>query len=106
MLQSSFILQCPDCSRILTFSSDQTTIIICQSCGSVIKRKKEGTLQTKPQFIVSNKAEIIQPGTTGIWESQSFTVSGRFRAWFEESVFNYWTIQFSNGEIAWLGEGY
>jgi predicted RNA-binding Zn-ribbon protein involved in translation (DUF1610 family) len=106
MPQSSYILQCPDCPGVLHFSSDQSTIIICPSCGSVIKRNKEGALQSKPQFIVSIKSEIIQPGTTGVWESRPFTVLGRFRAWFEESVFNYWTIQFSNGEIAWLGEGY
>lgn len=106
MPQSPYILYCPTCTRVLNFSNDHTTITICQSCGSVVNRKKDKTLQAKPQLIVSNKAAIIQPGTTGIWQGQSFHVLGRFRAWFEESVFNYWTIQFNDGETAWLGEGY
>jgi hypothetical protein len=105
-MQSTFIHQCPECSHLLSFSSDQTNIIICQSCQSTINRNSDGGLQNKPQFPILNKVEIIQPGTTGVWEKQAFTVLGRFRAWFEESVFNYWTLQFSNGEIAWLGEGY
>ena len=60
----------------------------------------------KPHFTIINNRGIIQPGTTGKWEKKDFTVLGRFRAWFEESVFNYWTIVFADGEHAWLAEGY
>src|SRR5687768_7196983 len=105
-MQSTFIHQCPVCSHLLPFSGDQTNIIICQSCQSTINRNSDGGLQNKPQFPILDKVEVIQPGTTGVWEKQAFTVLGRFRTWFEESVFNYWTLQFSNGEIVWLGEGY
>jgi hypothetical protein len=49
---------------------------------------------------------VIQPGTEGQWNNQSFRVLGRFRAWIEEFVFNYWTIEFADGRLAYLGEGY
>src|SRR4051812_48179866 len=104
-MPQSTILQCPGCSRLLNFASDQTTMITCDSCTAVVKRTN-GILPLEPRLIVLHNTEIIQPGTTGLWENQSFSVLGRFRAWFEESLFNYWTIQFSNRQIAWLGEGY
>lgn len=49
---------------------------------------------------------MVQPGTEGIWQDRAFTVLGRFRSWFSAAVFNYWTIAFSDGELAYLGEGY
>lgn len=105
-MASSILLQCPDCSRLLYFASDKTTITTCTACGTVVWRQKDGTVIAKPQHKVNQITEIIQPGTTGSWNGKNFTVLGRFRAWFEEFVFNYWTIQFADGEIAWLGEGY
>ena len=105
-MHSVFIQQCPECSHLLSFTASHTNIIVCQSCRSTINRNKDGSLVSKPQLTILNNAGIIQPGTTGKWEKKEFTVLGRFRAWFEESVFNYWTIVFSNGDHAWLGEGY
>ncbi|PZR26364.1 MAG: hypothetical protein DI535_14685 [Citrobacter freundii] len=105
-MAASSISQCPDCSRIIHFSSDLTNMGICGSCGTIVWRTMAGIISRSPQFPILQKNEIIQPGTTGTWQSERFTVLGRFRAWFEESVFNYWTISFDNGRIAWLGEGY
>ncbi len=105
-MHSVFIQQCPECSHLLSFTAGHTNIIVCQSCNSTINRNKDGSLVGKPHLTILNNKGIIQPGSTGIWEKKDFTVLGRFRAWFEESVFNYWTIVFSNGDTAWLGEGY
>jgi len=65
-----------------------------------------GEAETTSQFPLLQKNDVIQPGTTGKWQSERFTVLGRFRVWLEESVFNYWTVSFDNGRVAWLGEGY
>ena len=105
-MHSSIIQTCPECSRVLSFSSSNTNIIVCHSCYSTINRNTDGSLVKKPHFTILNNRGIIQPGSTGKWEKKDFTVLGRFRAWFEESVFNYWTIVFADGENAWLGEGY
>lgn len=50
--------------------------------------------------------EILQIGTTGFYETKSFKIVGRIRTWFEESVFNYWTVQFADNSKAVLSEGY
>ena len=105
-MASSILLQCPDCSRLINFTSDKTTITRCTACGTVVWRQMDGSVIAKPQHTINEITEIIQPGTTGRWKEKNFIVLGRFRAWFEEFVFNYWTIQFADGEIAWLGEGY
>lgn len=100
------IQQCPDCGKVISFSSDRSLIIICPLCGAVVRRKFTGELYTKPHWLVSNSNDIIQPGATGTFQGEQFTVLGRIRAWFSEAIFNYWTIQFSNGNVALLAEGY
>ncbi|MGB8192799.1 MAG: DUF4178 domain-containing protein [Chitinophagaceae bacterium] len=104
-MSSTIIPQCPKCGRVLTFSHEQVNILQC-ACGAVINRKEGGTLIEKPFFVIQNKIELIQPGSFGKWKDRDFKVLGRFRGWFEESVFNYWTILFNDGELAYLGEGY
>ncbi|HEY0678146.1 MAG TPA: DUF4178 domain-containing protein [Chitinophagaceae bacterium] len=102
---SSSILQCPACGRVLYFSHRETNVLVC-NCTEVIKRDLSGKLSLSTVKIIPDPSEVIQPGTNGIWEGKTFKVTGRFRAWFEESVFNYWTILFNDGELAYLGEGY
>ena len=98
------IQQCPACSRILHFSHRETTLLQC-TCGCVIQRK-EGSLVKKSFQIIRQPVAIIQPGTEGRWNGKTFKVSGRFRAWIKESVYNYWTIIFEDDTIGYLGEGY
>ena len=104
-MSSTVIPQCPKCARVLHFSDEQVNIIQCE-CGAVISRREGGALVVKTFYPILQKVELIQPGTFGKWNGKDFKVLGRFRGWFEESVFNYWTILFNDGEIAYLGEGY
>ncbi|MFT3932233.1 MAG: DUF4178 domain-containing protein [Chitinophagaceae bacterium] len=100
------IQQCPDCGRIISFISDKSTITQCASCGAVIRKKASGEIYAGPQLVVVYKNDIIQPGTTGKFNEKSFRVLGRIRVWCSESVFNYWTILFSDGQQALLAEAY
>lgn len=103
----SGLSQCPGCSRVILFSNDSTNMIVCENCGVVAWRDhKRGLITGSYQFSIKEKNDVIQPGTTGKWKDKAFTVLGRFRVWLEESVYNYWTIRFDSGDIAWLGEGY
>ena len=104
-MSASVIPQCPSCSRTLYFSHGETNIISCV-CGTVVEKKEDGGLVSKPYYIIQQPFDRIQPGTTGKWDGKGFTVLGRFRVWLEESVYNYWTILFSDGELGYLGEGY
>lgn len=104
MITQPSLLQCPECARVLHFSHEDTNAIRCE-CGSVIGRTG-GVLASKSVFAVQENFGIIQPGTEGEWNGRKFRVLGRFRAWIEEFVFNYWTILFDDGQMTLLGEGY
>jgi hypothetical protein len=98
--------QCSVCKRPVSFSHPDTNIIQC-SCGNVNMRDEFGTISSKAFRILLDPTDPIQPGTTGLWYGgTSFKVLGRIRAWFENSVFNYWTVLFEDGTLRWLGEGY
>jgi len=99
------IHQCPNCSRVVKFSSPHTTITVCV-CGTVLNRMGDGTIIPRPFATVANTADVIAPGTTGQWRGRSFTVTGRFRIWADETVFSYWTILFQDDSYAYLLEGY
>lgn len=101
----STIQQCPGCGKVTRFTHDGTNLTVCGSCHKAIAFVSDKLVITEHGRVLVNLG-MIQPGTTGQWENQSFTVLGRFRAWFEESVFNFWTIRFTNNELAWLAEGY
>ena len=96
--------QCPDCGRLISFSNEVTNLLACQ-CGNVLF-KNQGQVVKRSFYIIQQSNDIIQPGTEGKWESKNFKVTGRIRSWFDEFVFNYWTIIFNDGSTGYLGEGY
>lgn len=102
---STFVTPCPVCQRMASFSHSGTNLIEC-TCGAVLQRKDKQELSTVPVSIVLNKRSGIQPGSKGKWNGRSFTVLGRIYCWFEEAVFNYWTIRWEDDTLGWLGESY
>lgn len=97
---------CPACSRNISFISAATNFRVCDSCGAVIRRTKNGQTETVKQPLVSYTADRIQPGTTGFFEGSRFTVTGRFQVWTDDVVFNYWTVCSDDQITEWLAEGY
>ena len=97
---------CPFCSRAISFTNPNNNLIICASCRKSVVRDSYNRLSTQAIPAVEQAVSVIQVGTTWIWKDQQFRVLGRIRAWFDESVFSYWTILTDDGNIAWLGEGY
>ncbi len=101
----SLIQQCPECNRVLNLKSAHLSHWHCQ-CGCMLFLAEDGSLKTTLIHSISSFLEIIKPGTKGSWNGNAFTVSGRFRLWFIENVFNYWTIELQDGSIKILGEAY
>lgn len=99
------IHQCPNCSRVIKFSTPHTTVSVCV-CGTVLNRMGDGSIIPRPFATVVNTADVIAPGTTGQWNGKPFTITGRFRTWGDETVFSYWTILFQDQSFAYLLEGY
>jgi len=99
------ITSCPGCQKSLSFTNPYTQLQVC-TCGTVVERTEYGTFNAKPIGVLLHKHSFIQPGSTGEWESKKFTVLGRCFCWFDENVFSYWTIEWADRTVAWLGEGY
>lgn len=95
---------CPSCGNGVALSHPGVTLATCK-CGDTSFLDVHGKPFKKAVFQIFAPSEQIQPGSTGEWNGKSFQVLGRFRAWFEESVWNYWTIAFED-HLAYLGEGY
>ena len=100
------ISQCPGCSAVIIFTSSHTQFKVCSTCGATILKRIDGTLVREVGALLEQKNSIIQPGTTGIWKGKAFTIVGRFLAWFDHTVFNYWTIHYSDQQYGLLAEGY
>jgi hypothetical protein len=103
-MAESLLQACPQCRRMLYFSHSETTLMHC-TCGATVQRK-DGEMEARPFYTILQPTGSIQPGAEGSWNEKKFRVTGRIRAWFEASIFNYWTIIWDDGAIGYLGEGY
>ncbi|MFT3909204.1 MAG: DUF4178 domain-containing protein [Ferruginibacter sp.] len=98
------MLQCPSCSSILNFTSEQTNVTEC-SCGKVIAIKDGSPVDTRITA-ATHSIEFIVQGTKGVWQGKPFKVTGRLLTRGEDWLFNYWNIVFNDGEKAYLAESY
>lgn len=100
------INECPSCKSIISFTGTSANGIVCRVCGTTLYHQSGQGLTEIAIQTSFPKTDYIQPGTTGTWNNQSFTVLGRFRAFFDKAAFNYWTIEWQNKQVAYLAEGY
>ena len=101
----STITPCPSCGKLISFVTGKPAYRVCD-CGKVIRQDENGQLHSTTERAVDVFPEIIQPGTTGVFNGKQFMVNGRLRLRFEESVMNYWDISFNDDNDYWLMEGY
>jgi hypothetical protein len=99
-------LPCTACDNPIEIAHPQVNLVHCTKCSRVYRYANEKLSDAGFCTIVFEKTEPIQPGTTGMWKEQAFTVLGRCRLYLNESVLNYWTIVSSDNKLAWLAEGY
>ena len=97
-------LTCPSCSAAVDFKNATNNVACCANKHTW--QRKDGELLSLEIPVIQQSADMIQPGTTGSWNDLPFTVTGRFRLWFDDSAFNYWTIDIGNRKIRYLAEGY
>lgn len=98
------ILSCPVCSRVSQLPSSGINLWLC-SCGTVIYRENE-VLKTNTVLALRDSESVFQPGVRGEWHKRKFQLTGRIRIWSAETVLNYWTVLFEDGELWFLEEGY
>lgn len=97
------LIECPSCKTLVQFKRMDTNLKTC-SCGAVVS---QSTLQSKIKLdSIKDPVSVIQVGTKGTWKEHEFTVLGRVQFFYEEGVFNYWTLECSDGTSKLLGEAY
>jgi len=107
MSNNTITYSCPQCSQSIQFNAAITNHIICPYCNSLICRNEINELSVvKGYYLIKDSNDIIQPGSKGVFNGNTFSVCGRVRYWFDEAVYNYWTIVFDNNQPALLSEGY
>ncbi|MBE9463578.1 DUF4178 domain-containing protein [Dyadobacter subterraneus] len=104
MENTNNIHSCPSCGETIDFKSTVNNLAVC-TCGLVWERDGEN-LSASDTLTIKNAADFIQSGTTGSWNNLPFTVTGRFRLWFEQAVYNYWSVDMGDEKIRYLAEGY
>jgi hypothetical protein len=95
---------CPSCGASTTLYSARLNAwaCTCREIPFVDGREVKKTFLTK----LEQNTGKLQPGTKGVWQNQSFTLTGVIRIWFEEAVLNYWTVVLNDDTIWYLEEGY
>lgn len=104
MSQPSVMGTCPSCgvSTKLASSKLNSWACVCKEIPFVSAGEAKTTFLTKLELNLGK----LQPGTTGVWENKSFTLTGVTRIWFSEAVLNYWTVLFNDDTVWFLEEGY
>lgn len=98
------IRSCPSCGEMIDFENSVNNQAVC-TCGLVWLRDGEN-LSASDTPSIKDPADFIQNGTTGLWNNMPFTVTGRFRLWFQQAVYNYWSVDMGDNQIKYLAEGY
>lgn len=104
MENTNNIHSCLSCGKTIDFKNTVNNLGAC-TCGRVWLRDGENLLASVTPTI-KNADDFIQSGTTGYWNGIAFTVTGRFRLWFEQAVYNYWSLDMGDEKIRYLAEGY
>lgn len=97
---------CPSCQKTIELLHPEINLLHCPNCYKVMEGSINGEWKDNTAVIIYPKTSRIQPGTKGNWHERNFTVTGRTLLYFKESVFNYWTLVFSDNGIGLLLEGY
>ena len=94
------MVQCPSCFAEQKKLLPSLNVLRCDTCGKHYRlRENDWVVPCKIPETKASKGDI-QVGITGMYEHQSFTITGRFLARSKESAFNYWTLLFQNGDVS------
>lgn len=98
------VAACPNCSADVEFRWSSAVQTVCAHCRSVVVRHD---VDLKAVGVVADlplTGSPIQVGTTGRFEDEAFTVTGRIVYEYEHGTWNEWHLAFSDGSSGWLSD--
>lgn len=97
-------LTCPSCGAAITFKSRFSTLSICSFCKSVLLREGKNLTFNGKMAELSEDMSVLQIGTKGTIDQNSFEIIGRVKINWEEGFWNEWHLIQDDGLQAWLAE--
>ncbi|HTJ50861.1 MAG TPA: hypothetical protein VL443_15470 [Cyclobacteriaceae bacterium] len=95
------LYSCPSCQLSCIARSDETILLTCRHCGTVISDNNAKKYSPAP---VPEDWSFIQIGTKGIFNNKDFVVIGRIRFQLRNDYKNCWTIIYNDNQLGWLIE--
>lgn len=95
---------CPNCGAPIEFQWSSAVQTVCAHCRSVLVRHDVDLRKVGEVADLPFDSSPIQIGTTGRFEGDAFTVTGRIVYEYGEGTWNEWHLAFADNTSAWLSD--
>lgn len=96
---------CPSCNTLNTSVLNETTLLICKSCGGIVLQKAKGSNNISPSPVPPDWS-FLQLNTIGQFGDHSFTIVGRVRLQLRNDYKNFWCAARPDGRKLWIMESF
>jgi hypothetical protein len=95
---------CPNCGAPIEFLWSSAVQTVCPHCRSVLVRHDVDLRKVGEVADLPFDSSPIQIGTTGRFEGDTFTVTGRIVYEYEQGTWNEWHLAFADNTSGWLSD--
>ena len=95
---------CPNCGAPVEFRWSGAVQAVCPHCRSVLVRRDLDLSKVGEVAELPADPSPIQIGTTGRFENDAFTVTGRIVYAYDSGTWNEWHLAFEAGTSGWLSD--
>ena len=95
---------CPNCGAPIEFLWSSAVQTVCAHCRSVLVRHDVDLRKVGEVADLPFDSSPIQIGTTGRFEGDAFTVTGRIVYEYEQGTWNEWHLAFADNTSGWLSD--
>ena len=95
---------CPNCGAPVEFRWSGAVQAVCPHCRSVLVRRDLDLSKVGEVAELPPDPSPIQIGTTGRFENDAFTVTGRIVYAYDSGTWNEWHLAFEAGTSGWLSD--
>jgi hypothetical protein len=98
------VSSCPNCGAPVEFRWSSAVQTVCIHCRSVLVRHDVDLQKVSEVADLPADSSPIQIGTTGRFENDAFTVTGRIVYEYAQGTWNEWHLGFADGTSGWLSD--
>jgi hypothetical protein len=98
------VASCPNCSAPVTFRWSSAVQTVCVHCRSILVRRDVDLTRVGEVADLPGDWSPVRLGTTGRFEGDRFTVTGRIVYEYEHGTWNEWHLAFDDDASGWLSD--